>query len=283
MPPEVAAHLAWLAQRGRAWTTIYDRGRLLIRLAAFLPVPLLDATPAMLAGWRASMNHAPGVVCGYVSHASQFYRWAVAEGLAASNPAVLLPVPRRPRRLPRPIPTPDLMDALECAPGRIRLWLVLAAWCGLRCKEIALLRAECVILSASPVILVAADATKGITERTVPLCEFVVTEFRAAGRPVRGWMFLRADGGGGPNSPHTVSRLVNDHLRACGSPATCHQLRHWFGTEAYRACRDLRAVQEMMGHADPATTAGYAAYDNPSAAAAVAALPAPRRLRAVSE
>src|SRR5258708_39975892 len=87
MTPEVAAHLAWMDQRGRATTTMYDRERLLHRLEAFLPVPLLDATPQMPADWRGSLKHAPGVVCGYVSHAKQFYGFAVAEGWAASNPA----------------------------------------------------------------------------------------------------------------------------------------------------------------------------------------------------
>ena len=54
------------------------------------------------------------------------------------------------------------MHALQLAPPRIRPWLVLAAWCGLRAKEIALLRAESVMTSARPpVLLVTAEATQG--------------------------------------------------------------------------------------------------------------------------
>ena len=96
-------------------------------------------------------------------------------------------------------------------------------------------------------------------------------------------MFRRHDGQSGPNTPHTVSRLSNEHLHACGLPATLHQLRHRFGTETYRYKRDLRMVQDLLGHADPATTAGYAAYLNVDAAAAVEHLPSPRHPRAVGE
>lgn len=45
----------------------------------------------------------------------------------------------------------------------------------------------------------------------------------------------------------------------------------------------MRLTQEMLGHQSVSTTAGYAAYDRPGAAEAAAAIPAPARLRAVSE
>ncbi len=67
--------------------------------------------------------------------------------------------------------------------------------------------------------------------------------------------------------------------------ATLHQLRHRFATAAYQAAGgDLRLVQELLGHRSPVTTAGYAAYDQAAAAAAVEAIPAPvtRKLRACS-
>lgn len=52
-----------------------------------------------------------------------------------------------------------------------------------------------------------------------------------------------------------------------------HQLRHWFATQAYRACGDLRTVQELLGHADPRTTAIYVAASPELARRAVAGLP----------
>ena len=146
------------------------------------------------------------------------------------------------------------------------------------------LRRERVLDTADPpVLLVAADATKGHRERIVPLSDFVVAELRTAGLPRGGWVFPRYDGGAGPNAPWVISHTANDHLRACGAQVTLHQLRHRFGTQAYRACHDLRTVQELLGHADPATTAGYAAYDRGAAAEVVGKIPAPRRMAPVAK
>ena len=50
----------------------------------------------------------------------------------------------------------------------------------------------------------------------------------------------------------------------------------------YSLTLDLRLMQEQMGHADPATTAGYAAYCQPGALEMVEALPVPGRLRAIA-
>jgi integrase/recombinase XerC len=278
MGDEITAHLAWLAWTGHAPSTIEARHRALRRLARALPVPLLDATPGHLAAWRAGLTVTPNTVVGYASHAREFYAWAVRSGLLSSNPADGLPVPRLTRGLPRPISEQALTDAVASAPPRIRPWLVLAGWAGLRAKEIALLRRERVLDTATPpVLLIAADATKGHRERIVPMSGFVLTELRIAG------LFPRRDGGGGPNAPHTISHLAAAHLHSCGTPATLHSLRHRFGTILYQQTKDLRLVQELMGHARPETTAGYTAFDRVSAVAAVESLPTPRRLAAVED
>jgi integrase len=193
-----------------------------------------------------------------------------------------VPVPRVGRRLPRPISEADLFTALRQAPPRIRPLLVLAAWAGLRAKEIARLRRQHVLDTARPpVLLVVHDATKGRSERIVPLSDFVLGELRLHGLPASGWMFSRHDGAPGPNTPHMISLLCNQHLHDCGIAATLHQLRHRFGTVAYAASHDLRMVQELLGHADPQTTALYTAYDQADAARVVQALPSPSRLAAV--
>lgn len=110
----------------------------------------------------------------YVSHVRQFYLWALGEGLIEVNPAARLPVPRRRKRLPRPIGEEDLMHALGLAPPQVRLGLVLAAFCGLRAKELALLRRESILDKATPpVIIVTAETAKGgRVERIIPLSKF---------------------------------------------------------------------------------------------------------------
>jgi len=274
-------YTTYLRLQGLSPATIYGRRRLLLRLAAALPVPLLAATPPMLTTWRQAMTHTPAVIAGYVSHARCFYTWAVLEGLRDDDPTARIPVPRKPRRLPRPIPGADLADALAAAPPQIRLWLILAAWCGLRCKEIALLRAEMITASgAHPQILVAHDATKGHSERVIALAPFAAAELTAAGLPARGWAFPRADGRPGPNQPYRVSQMINAYLHSLGITATAHRLRHWFATEALAVDGNLRQVQELLGHASVASTQIYTFVRPAGAAATVAALPVPEQLRA---
>lgn len=282
MPECLDAHLKWMRLRGRAENSVYQRGRALIRLRKSLGIDLFTASPENLDKWRDDIGHRmsdQGIICE-VSHVRQFYEWAVENGRCPVNPAMRLPVPQLGRRLPRPISEADLLAAVDCAPPRVRPMLILAAWAGLRAKEIALLRRPNVLETARPPsLLIAADATKGRSERIVPMSEFVLIELLPV-LPSGGWVFPRFDGRRGPNHPARVSKICNQHLADCGIAATLHQLRHRFGTEAYAASRDLRVVQELMGHASPVTTAGYAAVNQADAIAAVGAIPAPRRLRA---
>jgi len=279
----VALHLGYMRLRGLAIGTMEHRRRALTRLAASLRVPLIEATAGQLADWRAALPLGAAATLSEITNARQFYEWlAMYARLRPDNPAAQLIRPKRGRRLPRPIAEADLMHALGTAEPHIRIWLVLAAWAGLRAKEIALLRRANVLdRDSQPALLIAADATKGATERLVPIGSFVHAELAAYGLPASGWMFRRLDGKPGPNTPARVSQACNAHLHSLGIAATLHQLRHRFGTQAYRAKKDLRAVQELMGHADPATTAVYTAYDLDSAIETVDSIPVPPGAQAI--
>lgn len=285
MPDEtdliIATHLAHLRLRNQTPDTVYCRGRALMRMQAALGKPLLDATTGELLAWRAGLTVGPSTVVCYVSHAREFYRWAVSTGLLETSPALRLPVPRLPRRLPRPIGEDRLMLAVMSAPERIRPWLVLAGWAGLRAREIAYLRRECVLdTDRPPVLLIDQGAAKGGIERIVPLASYVLAQLDL---PRSGWVFRRRDGQPGPNRPWLVSHLSNNFLHQLGFADTLHTLRHRFGTMTYRGRRDLRLVQGLLGHALPSTTAGYAAYDESDAVDVVEQLPTPRYLRAVDD
>jgi integrase/recombinase XerC len=276
----IEGFLARMRLSGSSAESIGSRRRFLRRLDAALPVPLGDATAAHLAAWRESLTVGDRALNCYVSYARTYYRWLIDEGARIDNPAGRLLVPRLGRLLPRPISDADLADALAAAPPRIRIWLVLACWCGLRAKEIALLRRESIIDTArSPLLIVTAIATKGhAEERSIPLCPFVLGELAIYGLPASGYAFRRLDGALGPNTAQRVSQIASDYLHSRDISATFHMGRHWFGTGAYGATRDLRLVQELLGHKSPLSTAGYAAYDSSSAAAAVQALPLPEQL-----
>jgi site-specific recombinase XerC len=280
----VDRHLAELAQRRRSEGTIYARRRALARMAAAIGVPLLRAAPDDLTEWLDDLEVIDNTIVHYASHARCFYRWAVRKRLVDVNPMDEVIVPVLVRGLPRPISEEDLMRAIAGAPQPIRIWLVLAGWAGLRCCEIAPLRRENVLDTATPpVLLIAPDATKGRRGRIVPLCSFAVAELHLAGMPRAGYIFRRADGRPGANRPAVISHATAAYLHESGIDATIHQARHRFGTKTYQAKKDLRLVQDLMGHADPATTAGYAAYCQADGIDAVEALPVPARLRAVGE
>lgn len=284
MPDDVVIerHIAELRQRRRTAGTIYARQRAIARMAAGIGVPLLDATGDDLSGWLGSLGVIDNTIVHYASHARCFYRWAARKQLIRANPMDEVIVPVLVRGLPRPISEQDLMAALAAAPQPVRIWLVLAAYAGLRCCEIAWLRRENVLDTASPpVLLITPDATKGHRGRIVPLASFAAAELAAAGMPRAGYLYRRADGRPGPNHPAVISHVGNRYLHESGIDATMHQLRHRFGTMTYQARKDLRLVQELMGHADPATTAGYAAYCQADAIDVVEALPVPPMLRAV--
>jgi integrase len=278
--PLAARYLSWCEQLGLSAGTVYARRRALIRLAAWLPVPLAEASAEHLAEWRAQLDMTPDAVVNNVSMVRGFYVWLLEEGIRPDNPARRLPVPRRRRRIPRPIAEDDLMAALDGAPRQVRLWLVLAGWVGLRACEIAGLRRENVLDKAvPPVVLVAEDTTKGTKERTIPLSPFALAELvDVYGLPDSGWVSPRLDGRPGPNKPHRVSQICWEWLNEHGNGAVLHQLRHRMLTMTWRASKDLLLVQELAGHADPRTTQQYVAYDAPGAAAAVAALPVPPQM-----
>lgn len=279
--PVLARHLRDMQLRGRSEETIKARRWLLLRIREQIGKPVSRASAEDLAGWRAALTADRDTIRTYVSHVRQFCAWARREGIRPDDPSLDLLVPRRRRRLPRPIGEEDLLRALEEAPQRIRPWLALAGWAGLRAKEIALLRREAVLEQAPrPGILVASDATKGADERFVPMHAVVRQALAEYGMPTAGWVFRRGDGQPGPNTPCCVSHLANRYMHGAGITETLHQLRHRFGTQAYEVTRDLRQVQEWMGHHDISDTAGYVQVSGASADK-IAEIPGPAWLRRV--
>lgn len=202
----------------------------------------------------------------WLSTLHAFYVWGIRAGHADFDPTVAIDRPKLRRALPRPILDEELVVVLEQADAMMGAWCVLMAYAGLRCAEVAGLTRERVTPGLLHVV------GKGQVERLVPTHPAVLESLRRHGMPRSGPIFLRDDGM--PFTANRVSARTGYHLRRCGSDATPHQLRHWFGTKTYAACRDLRVVQELMGHSSPLTTAGYAAYSRATAEAAVLAIAA---------
>lgn len=280
----IARHSVWLALEGKAGTTITSRHGALSRCAAVIdPVQLADATTDDLLRWRLTLQgKADTYVLAQVSHLRCFYSWLTEHEYRTDNPARRLPVPRKPEAVPHPIGEKELREAIDNAPERIRLWLLLAAYCGLRACEIAALRRSCIRENGPrPHLRIAADATKGRREGTVPLDAYMVAEIRAANLPATGFAFRRLDGKPGHPSAHRVCALCNTYLHSLGYAETLHSLRHYFGTEVLAATGNVRTTQRALRHRRLDTTAIYTLVTDDEVAAAVAAIPKPRRLSAV--
>lgn len=267
----LSRHLDWCAARNLRAATIFQRRCCISRLRRFLGErDLLDATATDIVD-HVNRPLSPEGRATEISHIRQFYAWAVDEGLLDTSPAARLRRPRLPRRLPRPMDQAGLLKAIHLADDRVGPWLWLAAYAGLRCREIAYLRREDVLDHNDPPMILVVDG-KGGGQRLIPMADELLAEYQTWPKPTSGWLFPRLDGRPGPTPPHRISQLGNEHLRACGVDATMHQARHLFGTTVYRETKDLRLVQELLGHASPNTTAGYAAWSPADAAAAVAGL-----------
>ena len=209
----------------------------------------------------------------HLSTLRSFFRWACREGHLAKNPARSLPSPRLPKSLPRAMTLPDterLLDADEegSFPERDRALFELLYATGLRVSEAAGLDLEDVDFASRLLRVVG----KGNKERIAPFGE-EAGDALAAYLPARAARRRHAgdDEGeplfvnsrGGRLTTRSMSRLLKRRLRAAGLPTEIspHALRHTFATHLLEAGADLRAIQELLGHASLSTTQKYTHLD----------------------
>lgn len=204
---------------------------------------------------------------GWVSALHGFYSWAVLHGMADHDPTAPIIRPKLRRTLPRPVSDDDFKLAVKNADPMMRSWITLAGFAGLRCAEIGGLHHDDIRTDLGMLRVLG----KGERERMVPIHPRVLAALPPPRRT--GLVFIRPMGGAWP--PSLVSRTGNLYLDSIGVNATMHQFRHWFGTKTYAACKDIRVVQELMGHSSCTTTAIYTAFSSSESISAVTALDLP--------
>lgn len=188
----------------------------------------------------------------YRGHLKGFYAFLVDEGYVATDPTFKLPPVRVPRGQPRPISPDDLRKALGNADARMRAWLLLMSLGGLRCIEVAAVRPQdLTITDGGPMLFL--PECKGGGTATMPAHQAITSALLCL--PVRNGRWWSV-------SPKRVSSLVSAYFHDIGVNATAHQLRHYAGTEWYRASgHDLLTTSQLLRHATVATTQIYAALD----------------------
>lgn len=249
----------WSRAAGTPDTTLQLRSYQLDRFAREIRRAPDEVTLDDMTRWLSSKRWKPNTRRSYRAALRSLYGWALATGRVTASPAHQLPAVRIPRSKPRPTPEHSFRRALAIADDRAHLAILLAGACGLRRGEVARARRE--DLERDLLGWCLRVVGKGGHVRLVPLPEEVAVEVQR--RPA-GWLFPSARGG--HLTPHHLGKLVSECL---GGDLTMHTLRHRCGTVAYAATKDLRAVQELLGHAKPETTAIYTETPPESIRAAV--------------
>ena len=196
-----------------------------------------------------------------VSALRRYFRWAARTGRIAVDPSSNLSAPRGEGRLPRVLRQEELSVLLDAPRGA-----ALAGDPAVRARDDAVLEllygsglrvGELCSLDPGDLDLDRARATvwgKGGKQRVLPLSEPAVVALQAwlSHRPDQAALFVNRRGH--RLTPRDVRRLLD---RRASSPTHPHALRHTFATHLLDGGADLRAVQELLGHADLSTTQRY--------------------------
>ncbi len=265
VPDLLKGFLAWMrAERGASPHTLraYE-GDLRGMLEHLRATPMAEVRPMHLRAWLATTTPHAASLQRRISAARTFFGWLLREGRITENPAERLRTPRVKKPLPRvvqieeaaPLVETDVGDGLRAL--RNRALLEVAYGGGLRVSELAGLDVEDLDLDGG---LVRVRRGKGGKERVAPIGPPAVEALRAwLGGKRSGAVFTNAEGG------RLTTRAMYDVVKRAGlqqgQEVHPHMLRHSFATHLLAGGADVRAIQEMLGHASLATTQRYAHVD----------------------
>ena len=204
-----------------------------------------------------------------LSAVRSLFRWLLREGLAEHNPATPVKAPKSPRHLPATIDADSIGQLLEIpcdTPLAIRDKAIMELFysSGLRLSELASLRWEQLDLASGMVTVTG----KGNRTRMVPVGGKAVEalkewrknhgQFTTFEQP-----FVFVSQRGNPIAVRTIQSRIHYWAKHQGIPQNIHPhlLRHSFASHMLESSGDLRAVQELLGHADISTTQIYTHLD----------------------
>jgi integrase/recombinase XerD len=266
-------------ERGSAPNTAAAYRRDLVHLADFLVSRRVTspagATAALLRDFifhLKDLGLAPTSIRRHVSAVRTYFRFLAGEGHVLRDPSDRLASPKKWRTLPAVLSVPEIERIVQ-APAvddplalRDRALLEFAYATGARVSEITAVELKDVLFDEGLVRLFG----KGRKERIVPIGRRAIGAVAIYVREVRpriergggkGRLFLNARGA--PISRVGVWGLIRRYAKLAGvtKRVTPHTFRHTFATHLLEGGADLRAVQEMLGHADLSTTQLYTKVD----------------------
>ena len=286
LAPELQGFLAHLTvERRLADRTVAMYGEALLRLQASAEaagVALPEAQPHHIRSWAAQLR-ARGLAARSIAIALAawrgLYRWWGRNGLVPANPVEGVRPPKAPKPLPKALSVDQAVALAEhdnehdhpALAARDHAIAEMLYGCGLRVGELVGLDREASNTAAGWVDLLDASAHvlgKGGKRRSVPVGQ-------AALQALRGWLELRsalADAGepalfvsrrGGRLTAGQLRQRLKRQALQAGLPTHVHphMLRHSYASHLLQSSGDLRAVQELLGHASISTTQVYTKLD----------------------
>jgi site-specific recombinase XerD len=263
-----------LQRRGAAERTRRAYGADIGELATWAAAQGIEpqaVTYRVLRGYAARLSDrgaAPRTLARKLASSRAFFRSMVEHGAMAANPADLVPSPKLPQTLPRTMKPADVAELLDRIPAttplelRDRALFELAYACGLRAEELVNLDHGSIDFDAEQVRV----EGKGGKTRFVPAGEHALAAIgdylERARTALQGStqdpaLFLSKSGK--RLSTSDVRRRLRVWARHAATQGAVHPhaLRHSFATHLLDGGADLRAIQEMLGHASISTTQVY--------------------------
>jgi integrase/recombinase XerD len=237
------------------------------------PVEMAEFVSELAAGGPDRAPCAPATLQRKIACLRSFYRHLRREQLIDHDPARELRAPRMPSRLPHVLSRDEVLQLLAQPKGngpaalRDRALLETMYACGLRASEATQLELSELDLEAG----VLRARGKGSKERLVPIGSKAISSLRTyleRGRPrlvgLRDETHVFVNQRGAPLSRQGLYKIVQRHAGSAGlgDRMSPHTLRHTFATHLLAGGCDLRSLQEMLGHADIATTQIYTHLSN---------------------
>ena len=292
--PDVTAEIArWLgylgAERRMSEKTLEAYGRDVGQFLAFMAEHLGGApslkqlaklTPADVRAFmaaRRSTGAGNRTLMRGLAGTRSFARFLERNGKGKVGALAAVRTPKLPRSLPKPLAIKDakrMADAELCAGETREKWIIardaavlgLLYGSGLRIAEaLALNRKDAPVPGVGDQITVIGKGNKTRMVPVLPQVAKLIADYAALcplDLPSDGPLFVGARGG--PLSPRVVQLAMARLRGALGLPAsaTPHALRHSFATHLLARGGDLRAIQELLGHASLSTTQIYTAVDS---------------------
>jgi integrase/recombinase XerD len=266
-------------EAGHSLTTIESYQRDLRRLLRYAELRGVSGPDTVTRGFLRDfiftlkdMGLEPATIRRQVSAIHTYFRFLLAEGILQDDPSDRLETPRRGRTLPDVLSLKEI-EAMLASPSveeplgwRDRALLELGYGAGLRVSELCGLLVSDLIMTDGLVRVMG----KGSKERLVPIGRLVIGAVSVYLNTTRVALDRGRTGGrlllnvrGMPLSRVGAWGIVKGHAQRAGitKRVTPHTLRHTFATHLLEGGADLRAVQEMLGHADLSTTQIYTHVD----------------------